>query len=150
MSERLASAEKSLPIMLLRARETVMLRFRPMLKAHGLSEQQWRVLRVLMENGPTEPTSLAEQSVILTPSLTRILAYLEERGLTSRRRHAEDGRRQIAELTEQGRNLIAEITPESAEIYKRLEAEYGADNVHTLMLSLRALAALPDATSEKS
>ena len=56
MSDRLTLADRSLPIMLLRAREAVMKRFRPMLKAHGLSEQQWRVLRVLNETGrPSRP-----------------------------------------------------------------------------------------------
>ncbi|NOX72322.1 MAG: homoprotocatechuate degradation operon regulator HpaR [Alphaproteobacteria bacterium] len=142
MSERLSNAEKSLPIMLLRARETVMQRFRPMLKAHGLSEQQWRVLRVLNEQGPSAPTTLASRAVILMPSLTRILANLAGRGLIERARHAEDGRRQVASLTSLGRDLIAEITPQSAAIYATLEAEFGADEVHDLMQALRRLAAL--------
>jgi homoprotocatechuate degradation regulator HpaR len=137
MSERVTIAEKSLTIMLLRAREAVMRRFRPMLKAHGLSEQQWRVLRVLNERGPTEPTVLAEESVILMPSLTRILTHLEAEGLVSRSRHEEDGRRLIAGLTEQGHALIARIAPESAAIYAAIEAELDPDNVHALMDRLR-------------
>jgi len=142
MNERLSLTEKSLPIMLLRARETVMHRFRPMLAAHGLSEQQWRVLRVLNENGPTEPTKLAELSLLLMPSLTRMLATLEERGLLSRTPHENDRRRQIAALTGEGAALIATITPESAEIYARIEAEFGKDNIHDLMSALRKLAAM--------
>ena len=142
MSERLTSAEKSLPIMLLRAREAVMQRFRPMLKAHGISEQQWRVLRVLNEQGPTEPTKLAEQSVILTPCLTRILDNLESRELVSRSRHPDDGRRQVAVLTDKGHAMIAEITPESAAIYQALEQSFGHEETHVLMRALRALAAI--------
>lgn len=142
MSERLSSAEKSLPIMLLRAREAVMLRFRPMLKSYGLSEQQWRVLRVLNEQGPTEPTLLAEQSVILTPSLTRILANLEGRDLINRTRHKDDGRKQVAVLSPKGRDLIAQITPQSTAIYAELESDFGKSNTHDLMQALRRLAAL--------
>ena len=141
MTERLSIAEKSLPIMLLRAREAVMRRFRPMLKAHGLSEQQWRVLRVLNELGPTEPTTLAEESVILMPSLTRILGHLEAGGLISRTRHEEDGRRQIAELTGDGRSLIDRIAPESAAIYATIEAELGPGEIHAMMERLRRLTA---------
>ena len=140
MSERLSSAEKSLPIMLLRAREAVMRRFRPMLKAHGLSEQQWRVLRVLNEQGPTEPTTLAEAAVILTPSLTRILGHLEWRKLVSRSRHDKDGRKQVAELSPEGRALIAKITPESSVIYAELEARFGSTETKNLMQALRRLA----------
>ncbi len=40
---------RSLPIALLRARESLMARFRPMLAAHGFTEQQWRVLRIVGE-----------------------------------------------------------------------------------------------------
>ena len=40
---------RSLPMQLLRAREAVMQRFRPMLHQHGVTEQQWRVIRVLVE-----------------------------------------------------------------------------------------------------
>jgi len=142
MSDRVTISEKSLPIMLMRARETVMRRFRPMLKAHGLSEQQWRVLRVLNERGPTEPTILADQSVILTPSLTRILANLETRDLITRVRHTNDGRRQVASLTEKGRRLITKIAPESSAIYATLEQDFGAQDTHALMVSLRKLTAL--------
>ena len=39
--------ELSLPLQLLKAREAAMARFRPMLRSHGLTEQQWRVIRVL-------------------------------------------------------------------------------------------------------
>ena len=142
MKDRLSDSHRSLPIMLLRARETVMRRFRPILQKHGLSEQQWRVLRVLNEHGPAEPSEIAEASVILNPSLTRILANLEERELISRSPHESDRRRQIAELTEQGRNLIAEITPESTKIYSDLEQSFGREEVHNLMELLRKLATL--------
>ncbi|MFT6696496.1 MAG: homoprotocatechuate degradation regulator HpaR, partial [Paracoccaceae bacterium] len=139
---RVHITEKSLPIMLLRAREAVMRRFRPMLRLHDLSEQQWRVLRVLHEQGPTEPTVLAEQSVVLTPSLTRILANLEGRGLISRKRHNDDGRKQVAILSPKGRELIAQITPQSTAIYAELEAAFGSADTHELMQALRRLTAL--------
>ena len=38
---------QSLPMALLRAREAVMRQFRPILRQHGLTEQQWRILRAL-------------------------------------------------------------------------------------------------------
>ncbi|MCA8869885.1 MAG: homoprotocatechuate degradation operon regulator HpaR [Rhodobacteraceae bacterium] len=142
MSSRIDTVERSLAIMLLKARETVMQRFRPMLKQHGLSEQQWRVLRVLNEQGASEPTNLAREAVILMPSLTRILAALEERQLISRSRHPGDGRRQIARLTDNGQHVIAEITPASIAIYAGLEQDFGAEDTHQLMQALRRLARL--------
>src|SRR5215475_8660907 len=72
---------QSLPMALLRAREAVMRRFRPALRAHGVTEQQWRILRALAHSGPLEVTALAEATFLLAPSLSRIVPDLEARGL---------------------------------------------------------------------
>ena len=81
--------DKSLAIALLRAREATMSHFRPRLARHELTEQQWRVIRVLADSGKAalDATEIATRSVILTPSLTRILRTLEDRGVIVRSTH---------------------------------------------------------------
>src|SRR6185437_2443110 len=76
---------ESLPMALLRTREAVMRLFRPGLRKHGVTEQQWRILRALAPQGPLEVTALAEATFLLAPSLSRILPDLEKRQLISRR-----------------------------------------------------------------
>ena len=51
----LFETKRSLTIGLLRARESLMLSFRPMLAKHKFTEQQWRVLRVLGEKAHVMP-----------------------------------------------------------------------------------------------
>ena len=68
---------KSLPIAMLRAREAIMLSFRPLLAKHGFTEQQWRVLRVLGEKGTSDAGQVAFEACILAPSLSRIIGKLE-------------------------------------------------------------------------
>ena len=80
----------SLPMALLKAREAVMAGFRPDLDAHDLTEQQWRVLRVLTEHPGITAGELAERAALLKPSLSRIVGRLEERGLVDRRPGARD------------------------------------------------------------
>ncbi|MGL4281189.1 MAG: MarR family transcriptional regulator, partial [Albidovulum sp.] len=75
----LAETRRTLPIALLRAREAVMERFRPLLAAHDISEQQWRVMRVLQEAGESDATQLSRAANVLAPSLTRMLRTLEAR-----------------------------------------------------------------------
>ena len=53
---------RSLPIALLRAREAVMAYFRPHHRKGGITEQQWRVIRVLYLDGETDATTLARRS----------------------------------------------------------------------------------------
>ena len=85
---------RNLPLLLLRAREALMQHYRPGLRAHGLSDQQWRVLRVLREHeGGLETGRLAQQAYILGPSLTGMLARMEKSGLVARQRCPDDARR---------------------------------------------------------
>src|SRR5471032_1457045 len=76
---------RSLPMSLLRAREAVMRQFRPSLRRHGLTEQQWRILRALVALDTIEVTELARVAFLLGPSLSRILRDLEARRLIERR-----------------------------------------------------------------
>ena len=69
----LPATRRSLPIALIRAREAVMHPIREMLAGTGLTEQQWRILRVLDEFGPLEATQLAGRAGLMAPSLTRIV-----------------------------------------------------------------------------
>jgi homoprotocatechuate degradation regulator HpaR len=131
---------RSLPIALLKAREAVMSRFRPMLNAHDVTEQQWRVIRILGEAGePLEATDLADRACVLAPSLTRIIKTLEDRGVITRQRHETDGRRVLLEITPAGVALIRSVTPESAKIYVELEARFGRERLDQLLDLLEIL-----------
>lgn len=137
MAERngleLGETRRTLAIALLRARETVMERFRPMLGRVEVTEQQWRVMRVLQETGETDASQLATRACILPPSLTRMLKSLETRGFLAVRRDPDDGRRQLIRLTDAGQAFLREVTPQSAEIYARIEAAIGKDRVQALL-----------------
>src|SRR5690606_35069525 len=90
---------RSLPLMMLRARDVVMARFRPFLMQHDLSEQQWRVLRVLGEVDQMDSREVAERACLMAPSLTRIVRALETRRLIVKRRHPDDARRIFLSIT---------------------------------------------------
>ncbi len=135
--DNLRGIEQSLAIALLRAREAVMNRFRPLLAVHDLTDQQWRVLRVLAEAAPLDATELAERSVILTPSLTRILRALEARGLIYRSKAERDNRRWVIALSAQGRQVFEAISPHSEQAYRDIERDLGQQNLQALLKLLR-------------
>lgn len=137
------STRIALPMALLRAREAVMARFRPLLDAHGINEQQWRVIRVLAETGSLDATELAARANILAPSLTRMIRTLDERGLIRRGRDKADGRRVILTITPAGQHLIETVTPAANAAYARIDAEFGPDRVAALIALLDELSGLP-------
>jgi homoprotocatechuate degradation regulator HpaR len=138
----LRRTRRSLPIALLRARETVMGPIREMLLQSDINEQKWRVLRVLEERGPTELTQVAKDACLLLPSLTRIIRAMEEEGLVARAADTEDRRKAIATITEAGRGLIRAHMAESNAIFARLERDFGHDKLEQLLDLLDALQTL--------
>lgn len=130
---------RSLPMALLRAREAVMREFRPSLRDHDMTEQQWRVLRALSTGREMEVAELANATCLLGPSLSRILRDLEERGLVTRRVPETDLRRGFVSISPVGNALIARVGPISESIYAALTRRYGAARLKLLYEMLEQL-----------
>ena len=131
--------EESLPMLLLRAREAAMVKFRPLLRDHGLTEQQWRVLRVLATGKPLDAGELAERSTLLGPSLTRIIKSLERDGLVRRSLDPADQRRAVIALTQSGQDKYHQVSPNSEHLYQEIEQQFGAKNLKHLNQLLNQL-----------
>lgn len=128
--------DQSLPLKLLQAREAVMDMFRPHLNAHGVTEQQWRVLRALAEATALEAGELARRVCLLMPSLSRILRDLGAQGLLARRSDPKDRRVVIVSLTDKGRLLFEDMSRESEVVYAAIEKTLGAGHCRALMADL--------------
>jgi len=135
---------RALPLALLRAREAVMVRFRPLLAERDMTEQQWRVVRVLGEDSPLDASEVANRACVLAPSLTRIIRALEDRKLITRDRDTGDGRRISLAIAPAGLAMIRELTPEIRLIYAHLEASYGRERMERLLDMLCELAELKE------
>lgn len=126
---------RNLPQLLLQARERVLGRFRPILNAHGLTEQQWRIVRALLD-GALEPREIGEVCRISSPSLAGVLARMDDLGLVERRRLDHDARRLLVTLTPRSRALAARMAPHIEERYARIEAELGEEFIGRLYAAL--------------
>lgn len=118
---------------LIRAREGVMAPIRDMLSETGITEQQWRVLRVLAENGPLDATSLADRASLLFPSLTRIATKMREKGLITQTRDEVDRRRHFIAITEAGQKIIDDRAEQSARIVADFRETLGDEDYETLL-----------------
>jgi homoprotocatechuate degradation regulator HpaR len=130
---------RSLPMSLLRAREAVMRQFRPSLREHGLTEQQWRILRALAAIEAAEVTELARTAFLLGPSLSRILRDLEARNLIERKTAKADQRRSMVSISREGVKLMASVAPSSEAIYAEITRRFGARKLAELQEMLGQL-----------
>ncbi|NOX70344.1 MAG: homoprotocatechuate degradation operon regulator HpaR [Gammaproteobacteria bacterium] len=124
--------QHSLPMALLKAREAAMSRFRPMLREHGLTEQQWRTVRTISADEGIDASELARRSFLLSPSLTRILQFLERKNIVRRSSDPNDQRRSVFVLTTKGRKLFSEIAFDSEILYREIEQDFGLDKLEQL------------------
>jgi homoprotocatechuate degradation regulator HpaR len=130
---------RSLPMSLLRGREAVMRLFRPSLRRHGLTEQQWRILRALSAVEAIEVTELARVAFLLGPSLSRILRDLDARELIERRTAKADLRRGVISISHKGLKLIELVAPTSEFVYAAITQRYGAQKLAELQNMLASL-----------
>ena len=123
---------------LLAAREAVMNPIRPILREHELTEQQWRLLRVLIDIGPMEISKAAEASMIMAPSVTRILKDLTQRNLVARKQDTQDARRSILSITSKGRSLVTKTASETTALLKAYQTTFGRKRFKALISELEA------------
>jgi DNA-binding MarR family transcriptional regulator len=99
----------------------------------GLTLTQIATLGTIERHGPVSAGEIAEHEKVQPPSMTRVLAVLEERGLVTRTPHPSDRRQQLVALTPEGRSLLkadrrqreawlaqrlAELSPEDRELLR--------------------------------
>lgn len=144
-----AFVHRNLPRLLLQAREAVMTHTRPSLREHGLSDQQWRVLRVLGEhaNGNdgndgadgVETGRVAREAFLLGPSLTGVLTRMERDGLIERSRCPHDARRTVVRATKLGLSKVAKLSEAIEAHYAWMESELGKQKLAQLYQLLDAV-----------
>jgi homoprotocatechuate degradation regulator HpaR len=143
---------RNLPLLLLQAREHVISRFRPILNAHDITEQQWRIVRAILERGPMEPREIVTLCCISSPSLAGVLTRMEETGYVVRERLSHDQRRVKVSLTAKSRALATRIAPKIEAAYADLEAkigpEFSGQFYEALDRMIATLGDVPDETAD--
>ncbi len=134
---------RNLPRLLLQARESVMAHTRPSLREQGLSDQQWRVLRVLGEHadepGGMETGRIAREAFLLGPSLTGVLSRMERDGLISRSRCPDDARRTVVRATAEGLQKVQTLATTIEAHYSWVESRLGKAGLRQLYALLDEL-----------
>ena len=146
MSRSIPFVHRNLPRLLLQAREAVMAHTRPSLREHGLSDQQWRVLRVLGEHAHEregiETGRVAREAYLLGPSLTGVLTRMERDGLIEREKSPEDARRMVVRATPRGLDKVQALQQTIEAHYAWMEQHLGKTKLGQLYALLDEVIAL--------
>ena len=94
-----------------RTSDVLQRRFVKLVEPHGISLQQYNVLRILRGAGKegTPTLDIADRMIEKTPGITRLLDKLEAKHLVRRKRCPEDRRQVLCWITDAGLNLLVEL-----------------------------------------
>ena len=140
----------SLPMMLYRTLDAVMPRFRQIFSEFGLTEQQWRVLRVLWQHEQIAFRDLADLTLIPPPSLVGVVDRLTKSGLARRRRSISDRRNVFVQATSKGQALEAKVRPRVDKAYAELRSSVNAKTWDALIAGLEQISSIDDEAGGKS
>ncbi len=108
-----ASAAEEAAIAILRTADALRHHFGSVIEPHGVTLQQYNVLRILRGSHPEPlPTlEIGDRLIERVPGITRLIDRLEEKGLVARQRDADDRRRVNCSITERGLELLTRLDP---------------------------------------
>lgn len=118
-----------------RTSDVVRRRLAQLMDGHGISLQQYNVLRILRGVGAEGiPTlDIADRMIERTPGITRLLDRLEAKQLVRRRRCPEDRRQVLCWITDPGLKLLAELDQPLSEAGLQLVAPLKASEIRSLI-----------------
>lgn len=112
----------SLPMVLNRTLDAIMPAYRELFARFDITEQQWRILRVLWEHEKITTNALADLTLLPAPSLVGIIDRMEKKKLVSRIRSTKDRRVIYILLTTKGRKIEKEVMPFVKAIHQNLKS----------------------------
>ena len=120
--------------------------FAVLLRAFGITPEQYHVLRVLGDAGSEglACSAVADRSVSGDPDVTRLLDRLEKQGWVTRTREATDRRVVTARITDEGRRLLRRLTRPVAALHAGQFEALGKGSTAELRDLLAALTQQPE------
>ncbi|HJP84950.1 MAG TPA: MarR family transcriptional regulator [Gemmatimonadaceae bacterium] len=109
--ETFRSREQQATLGLLRTADAMKRSLAQVIEPHGITPQQYNVLRILRGAGADGlPTlSIGERMIEQTPGVTRLVDRLERKGLVARTPCPKDRRRVFCRITQKGLDLLKEL-----------------------------------------
>ncbi|MGH3332971.1 MAG: MarR family winged helix-turn-helix transcriptional regulator [Nocardioidaceae bacterium] len=123
---------------LMRVQQLVLAQLDEILKPHGLTFARYEALVLLTFSraGSLPLGKMGERLQVHPTSITSIIDRLESAGLVVRRRHPDDGRAVLAEITDEGRAVVEAATSDLVDARFAL-ADMGPDDLNELSALLK-------------
>jgi DNA-binding MarR family transcriptional regulator len=128
-----------LPALLAQASELISGEFHRVVRAHGLSVPEWRVLATLSGGHTLTTGRLAQVSLTKGPTATRMLDRMEARGQVERLPDTADRRITRVRITPEGQRTVSALIDLAREHENRILEPFGLQQAEALKATLRGM-----------
>ena len=135
----IAFVDDYLPALLGQAAQLIQGEFHRVVKAHGFSVSEWRVLATLAGGQTMTTGHLAEVSLTKGPTATRLLDRMVARGQVERLADPADRRVTRVRITAEGQRTVSALIARAREHEARVLAPFGWDQAEALKATLRGM-----------
>lgn len=128
-----------LPALLAQASELISAEFHRVVRRHGFSVTEWRVLASLAGGEPISIGKLARVTVTKQPTVTRLLDRMEARGQAERLPHDSDRRVTLVRITRKGARTVEQLMALARDHEKKVLEPFGLARAEELKTTLRQM-----------
>lgn len=128
-----------LAALLAQASELISAEFHAVVREHGFSVSEWRVLATLSDGQALSIGRVAEITMSKQPTTTRLLDRMEARGQVQRLPHEEDRRVTLVRITPDGRRTVSRLIELAREHERRVLEPFGLRQAEDLKAALRRI-----------
>ena len=128
-----------LPALLAQASELISAEFHRVVRRHGFSVTEWRVLATLAGGKPISIGKLAQVTVTKQPTVTRLLDRMEARGQAERLPHDRDRRITLVRITSKGAKTVEQLMTLAREHELIVLEPFGLTRAEELKTTLRQM-----------
>lgn len=139
MSEVTRFVDNYLAALLAQASHLISSEFHEVVRAHGLSVSEWRVLASLAGGEPISIGQLAQVAVLKQPTVTRMLDRMEARQQVERLAHDADRRVTLVRITGVGSKTVSRLIALAREHEARVLEPFGLPRAEDLKATLRRI-----------
>lgn len=134
-----AFVDDYLPALLAQASGLISSEFHQVVRAHGLTVSEWRVLATLAGSKPLSTGQLAQISVTQQPTVTKLLDRMVSRGQVERMADESDRRLTLVRITPEGARIVAKLIASAREHEQRVLEPFGLERAAALKDTLRGI-----------
>lgn len=131
-----------LPALLAHASQLISGEFHQVVRAHGFSVSEWRVMASLANGEAISIGELAHVTLTKQPTLTRLLDRMATRGQVQRVPHESDRRVTLVRITAEGAQTVAYLMGLAREHEERVLEPFGLARADELKKTLRQIVRL--------